>query len=54
VKDNSLRDLINIEWLARFPHPHDRPARHILVSDLQHGMWLQLEVMAFITSTPTV
>ena len=54
VKDNSLRDLINIEWLARFPDPHDRPARHILVTDLQHGMWLQLEVMAFITSTPTV
>jgi 2-iminobutanoate/2-iminopropanoate deaminase len=54
VKDNSLRDLINIEWLARFPYPHDRPARHILVTDLQHGMWLQLEVMAFITSTPTV
>lgn len=54
VKDNSLRDLINIEWLARFPDPHDRPARHILVTDLQHGMLLQLEVIAFITSTPTV
>jgi 2-iminobutanoate/2-iminopropanoate deaminase len=54
VKDNSLRDLINIEWIARFPDPHDRPARHILVTDLQHGMWLQLEVIAFITSTPTV
>lgn len=49
VKDNSLRDAINTEWLARFPDPHDRPARHILVHDLQHGMWLQLEVMAFVS-----
>jgi len=48
VKDNTVRDAINTEWLACFPDPHDRPARHITVSDLQHGMWLQLEVMAVI------
>ena len=51
VKDNTVRDFINTEWLARFPDPHDRPARHILIQDLQHGMLLQLEIMAFITST---
>jgi 2-iminobutanoate/2-iminopropanoate deaminase len=39
---------INAEWLACFPDPHDRPARHTLVYDLQHGMWLQLEVIAYV------
>jgi len=48
IKDNAVREAINAEWLACFPDPHDRPARHIQVHDLQHGMWLQLEVMAVI------
>lgn len=48
VKDNAVRESINTEWNACFPDPHDRPARHILVYDLQHGMHLQLEVMAVI------
>ncbi|MDD2546840.1 MAG: RidA family protein [Burkholderiaceae bacterium] len=48
IKDNAVREAINAEWLACFPAPHDRPARHILVYDLQHGMALQLEVMAVI------
>ena len=48
IKDNAVRDAINTEWLTCFPDPHDRPARHIVLHDLQHGMWLQLEVMAII------
>lgn len=48
IKDNSVREAINVEWLACFADPHDRPARHTLVYDLQHGMWLQLEAMAVI------
>ena len=48
VKDDSLRDAINTQWLACFPDPDDRPARHIVVHDLQHGMLLQLEVLAFV------
>ena len=51
IKDNAARDAINAEWLARFPDPHDRPARHIVQHDLQHGMALQIEVTAFITAT---
>ena len=47
-KDNSVRDAINAEWLRSFPDPADRPARHILLQDLQHGMWLQLEFIALI------
>ena len=48
AKDNSVRDAINAEWLRTFPDPADRPARHILIQDLQHGMWLQLEFIALI------
>ncbi len=49
VHDNAVRDAINAEWLARFPDPQDRPARHIVQHDLQHGMALQIEVTAFVT-----
>lgn len=48
IKDNTVREHLNAAWLACFPDPHDRPARHIVVQDLQHGMWLQIEVMAFV------
>jgi 2-iminobutanoate/2-iminopropanoate deaminase len=48
LHDDSVRDAINAEWLAAFPDPHDRPARHITVHPLQHGMLLQLEVMAVV------
>ena len=50
VKDNSVREAINLEWEACFPDPHDRPARHTLVYDLQGGMLLQLEIIAVITA----
>jgi 2-iminobutanoate/2-iminopropanoate deaminase len=46
IKDNAVREAVNAEWHACFPDPHDRPARHIVVQDLQHGMWLQVEAMA--------
>lgn len=48
IKDNAVREHLNAAWLDCFPDAHDRPARHIVVQDLQHGMWLQIEVMAFI------
>ena len=48
LKDDSLRGCINAEWTALFPDPHDRPARHILNYDLQHGMVIQLEAMAYV------
>lgn len=49
IKSDAVRDAINAEWLAAFPDPHDRPARHIVVADLQHGMQLQIEAMAVIS-----
>jgi 2-iminobutanoate/2-iminopropanoate deaminase len=48
IRDNAVRDAVNAQWLACFPDPHDRPARHIVLHDLQHGMWLQLEAMAVV------
>jgi 2-iminobutanoate/2-iminopropanoate deaminase len=48
IKDDGVRDAINAEWLAAFPDPADRPARHIVIHELQHGMCLQLEFIALI------
>jgi 2-iminobutanoate/2-iminopropanoate deaminase len=48
LKDSSAREPVNAEWLKCFPDPHDRPARHTLTYDLQHGMLLQLEAVAVI------
>ncbi|MCP3709414.1 RidA family protein [Paraburkholderia sp. CNPSo 3274] len=50
VKDDSVREHLNTHWLARWPDPAQRPARHVVVHDLQHGMVLQLEVMAVASS----
>jgi 2-iminobutanoate/2-iminopropanoate deaminase len=46
VKDDTVREHINAHWLAFWPDPAQRPARHIVVRDLQHGMALQLETLA--------
>jgi len=48
IKSDAVREALNAEWLAAFPDSHDRPARHIVVADLQHGMQLQIEVIAVI------
>ncbi len=44
----AMREAINVEWIACFPDAEDRPARHILIYDLQNGMALQLEVTALV------
>ena len=48
VKDNGQREALNAEWLKCFPDPHDRPARHTQVADLQGGMLMQLEIVAVV------
>lgn len=53
VKNNGLRDAINTEWLRCFPDPDDRPARHTLTHELQHGMALQLECLALVQTDGT-
>lgn len=49
VKDNSVRDPLNAEWVASFPDPDDRPARHTHVSpDLPGAVLVQLEIVAVV------
>lgn len=46
--DDSLRDVVNAEWLRHFPDPHDRPARHTTVQALRGGALLQLMAVAVV------
>ena len=48
VKNNDQRAALNEEWLKCFPDPHDRPARHTQVADLQGGTLMQIEVIAVV------
>jgi 2-iminobutanoate/2-iminopropanoate deaminase len=48
IKDDAFRAAVNAEWLKCFPDPHDRPARHTVLYDLQGGMLVQLEIVAVV------
>lgn len=49
LKDNSLREPLNAEWLACFPDPDDRPARHTQVlPDMPGGVLAQLAIVAVV------
>lgn len=50
VADNAHRGALNAEWLAAFPDPHDRPARHTLLQALPAGMLMQIEIVAIVES----
>ena len=46
------RPAINAGWLKHFPDPASRPARHLQVHDLGHGMLVQCEALAVIHPYP--
>jgi enamine deaminase RidA (YjgF/YER057c/UK114 family) len=47
MKDRSMRVHMNKEWVAMFPDPHSRPARHTFASsDPAGAMLVQCEFMA--------
>ncbi len=48
VADNTYRSALNKKWLECFPDPHDRPARHTILTDLPGGMLIQIEVIAVV------
>ena len=49
LTDKALRPHVNKQWLAMFPDPHSRPARHTFASpDLDPPMLVECEVMAVI------
>ena len=49
VKDQSARAHLNREWLAMFPDPQSRPARHTFSYDhIPKGMLVQCEIVAIL------
>jgi enamine deaminase RidA (YjgF/YER057c/UK114 family) len=47
ITDRSLREIMNRHWVAMFPDPHSRPARHTLTSrDFAAPMQIQCDLMA--------
>ena len=47
VRDKNQREHINKEWLAMFPDPHSRPARHTFqTSDMAEGTLVSCDIMA--------
>jgi len=48
LKDDSMRDALNREWLSTFPDPHDRPARHVLIHPLPGALLIQIEIVAVV------
>jgi 2-iminobutanoate/2-iminopropanoate deaminase len=49
LQDRTQRPAVNKEWMAMFPDPHSRPARHTFAGpDLAPEMLVQCEVMAVV------
>ncbi len=49
AKDRKTKAFVNKEWLAMFPDPHSRPARHTLVyNDLPGNMLIQCDLTAYV------
>ena len=47
ITDRSLRETLNRHWVAMFPDPHSRPARHTQTSrDLAPPMQIQCDILA--------
>jgi enamine deaminase RidA (YjgF/YER057c/UK114 family) len=49
--DHRDRDALNREWLAMFPDPASRPARHVVKADLDGGVLVQADVVAILDTT---
>ena len=55
LQDLSDKKLLDEQWLAMFPDPADRPARHAVKVDRAGSMLVQLEIIAVLgerVSTP--
>jgi len=50
ITDRSLRETLNRHWVAMFPDPHSRPARHTMTShDLVAPMQIQCDILAVLS-----
>ena len=45
LTDMSLRPTVNTYWLAMFPNPHDRPARHTTQGSLNGNQVISVELV---------
>jgi 2-iminobutanoate/2-iminopropanoate deaminase len=50
MKDREDRKFVDPHWLAMFPDPEDRPARHAENADLGGGMLMQCQITAVLKS----
>ena len=49
VRDETMRDTINMHWLQMFPDPRSRPARYTIILETLAPAWhLQCEAIAVI------
>lgn len=48
LKDSADRRALNAEWIAMFPDPESRPARHALSLDTESSVLVQCDFMAVI------
>jgi 2-iminobutanoate/2-iminopropanoate deaminase len=53
MTDRSQREPVNREWLAMFPDPASRPARHSLRADLDDGQLVVCDFIAVLGEDPT-
>ena len=49
LADRSDRDVVNHVWTDYFPHSHDRPVRHVILTELPGDVLVQLEVLAYLS-----
>jgi 2-iminobutanoate/2-iminopropanoate deaminase len=48
LKDRSMRDMVNAEWVKFFPEESDRPVRHTVAAELPGKSVIQLEAIAVV------
>jgi 2-iminobutanoate/2-iminopropanoate deaminase len=53
IAEEAHRAAVNAPWLACWPDPHHRPARHALTLPLRGGVKLQIEAFA-VAPTPGI
>ncbi|UZF94710.1 RidA family protein [Bosea sp. NBC_00550] len=46
LSDRSQREQVNLEWLAMFPDPANRPARQAMAGELDGGKLIQCDFVA--------
>lgn len=48
MNDRTKREVLNARWIAMFPDPHDRPARHTMDATLGGGIQVQCDFTAVV------